>query len=50
MKAKPNTDQFKIKKDPSAFLEGGQQILLTGWKSRSKRLLRSKSQSQRQRL
>jgi hypothetical protein len=23
MKAKPNTDQFKIKKDPSAFLEGG---------------------------
>ena len=23
MKAKPNTDQFKLKKDPSAFLEGG---------------------------
>ena len=23
MKAKPNTDQFKPKKDPSAFLEGG---------------------------
>jgi hypothetical protein len=23
MKAKPNTDQFKIKRDPSAFLEGG---------------------------
>ncbi|BBP02276.1 hypothetical protein [Sulfuriferula nivalis] len=23
MKAKPNTEQFKSKKDPSAFLEGG---------------------------
>ena len=23
MKAKPNTDQFKTAKDPSAFLEGG---------------------------
>ena len=23
MKAKPNTDQFRLKKDPSAFLEGG---------------------------
>ena len=23
MKAKPNTDQFKLKKDPSDFLEGG---------------------------
>ncbi len=23
MKAKPNTDQFKLKKDPSEFLEGG---------------------------
>ena len=23
MKAKPNTDQFKLPKDPSAFLEGG---------------------------
>lgn len=23
MKAKPNTDQFQLKKDPSAFLEGG---------------------------
>lgn len=23
MKIKPNTDQFKLKKDPSAFLEGG---------------------------
>lgn len=23
MKVKPNTDQFKLKKDPSAFLEGG---------------------------
>ena len=23
MKAKPNTDQFKIKKDPTLFLEGG---------------------------
>jgi hypothetical protein len=23
MKAKPNTDQFKLAKDPSAFLEGG---------------------------
>lgn len=23
MKAKPNTDQFKLRKDPSAFLEGG---------------------------
>lgn len=23
MKTKPNTDQFKLKKDPSAFLEGG---------------------------
>ena len=23
MKAKPNTDQFKLTKDPSAFLEGG---------------------------
>ena len=23
MKAKPNTDQFKLKKDPAAFLEGG---------------------------
>ena len=23
MKAKPNTDQFKPKKDPAAFLEGG---------------------------
>jgi len=23
MKAKPNTEQFKLKKDPSAFLEGG---------------------------
>ncbi len=23
MKTKPNTDQFKPKKDPSAFLEGG---------------------------
>lgn len=23
MKAKPNTDQFKLKKDPSAFLDGG---------------------------
>lgn len=23
MKAKPNTDQFKLKKDPSSFLEGG---------------------------
>jgi hypothetical protein len=23
MKAKPNTDQFRTKKDPSAFLEGG---------------------------
>jgi hypothetical protein len=23
MKAKPNTEQFKLNKDPSAFLEGG---------------------------
>jgi hypothetical protein len=23
VKAKPNTDQFKLKKDPSEFLEGG---------------------------
>ena len=23
MKSKPNTDQFKIKKDPTLFLEGG---------------------------
>jgi hypothetical protein len=23
MKARPNTEQFKLKKDPSAFLEGG---------------------------
>ena len=23
MKSKPNTDQFKLKKDPSDFLEGG---------------------------
>ena len=23
MKVKPNTDQFKLKKDPSSFLEGG---------------------------
>ena len=23
MKVKPNTDQFKLKKDPSAFLQGG---------------------------
>lgn len=23
MKTKPNTDQFKLKKDPSRFLEGG---------------------------
>jgi len=23
MKKKPNTEQFKLKKDPSAFLEGG---------------------------
>lgn len=23
MKIKPNTDQFKLKKDPTAFLEGG---------------------------
>lgn len=23
MKVKPNTDQFKLKKDPSVFLEGG---------------------------
>lgn len=23
MKSKPNTDQFKIKKDPTSFLEGG---------------------------
>lgn len=23
MKIKPNTDQFKLQKDPSAFLEGG---------------------------
>jgi len=23
MKAKPNTEQFKLKKDPSAFLDGG---------------------------
>ena len=23
MKAKPNTDQFRLQKDPSAFLEGG---------------------------
>ena len=50
MKAKPNIDQFNLKKDPSDFLEGGSADLANRTEKQNNTINQSHAQTEKQRI